>query len=198
MPYQRLQHHDPLKWKKKFKMLFQREKIIDFGLAHKTQIDLRKLEFNPSQQVVKPLKQLGQEILANPKFWILYLTLAKPGSTQLWNSLDDLTIYGVENSYDNRIMMAEFLPEDQDQEEVQADNFLLAKWQEHIQNIATSPDLKSMTSAKILETVSQQKEPQPEQDQDMIIKEYMQEAGSPESESNQEPVVSSLAHFADQ
>lgn len=36
MPYQRLQHHDPLKWKKKFKMLFQREKIIDFGLAHKT------------------------------------------------------------------------------------------------------------------------------------------------------------------
>ena len=36
MPYQRLQHHDPLKWKKKFKMLFQREKIIDFGPAHKT------------------------------------------------------------------------------------------------------------------------------------------------------------------
>ena len=103
---------------------------------------------------MKPLKQLGQEILANPKFWILYLTLAKPGSAKLENGLDDLAIYGVENSYDNRIMMAEFLPEDQDQEEVQADNFLLAKWQEHIQNIATSPDLKSMTSAKILETVS--------------------------------------------
>ena len=32
----------------------------------------------------------------------------------------------------------------------------------------------------------------------MIIKEYMQEAGSPETESNQEPVVSSLAQFADQ
>ena len=36
LPYQRLQHHDPLKWKKKFKLLFEREKIIDFGPKHKT------------------------------------------------------------------------------------------------------------------------------------------------------------------
>lgn len=36
IPYQKLQHHDPEKWKKKFKLLFDREKIISFGQASPT------------------------------------------------------------------------------------------------------------------------------------------------------------------
>ena len=56
MPYQRLQHHDPQKWRKKFKMLFDREKIIYFGPQHKHQIDLNKLEFDACKQLLKPLK----------------------------------------------------------------------------------------------------------------------------------------------
>ena len=104
-----------MKWKKKFKMLFDREKIIDFGAPHKTQIDLRKLEFTPDRQVVKPLKQLGQEILGMAKFWILFLTLAKKEAATLERGLADLAVYGLENSCDNRIIMAEFLPADIDQ-----------------------------------------------------------------------------------
>ena len=46
-----------MKWKKKFKLLFDREKIIDFGPKHKTSIDIRKLEFSINGgQVVKALK----------------------------------------------------------------------------------------------------------------------------------------------
>ena len=69
-----------------------------------------------------------------PKFWILFLTLAKMESKTLENGLADLAIYGVENSYDNRILLADFLPDGFDQEEEAADAFLLEKWQEHINN----------------------------------------------------------------
>lgn len=92
------------------------------------------------------------------KFWILYLTLTtKPMSASplLERGLTELASYGVEDSCDNRIVMAEFLPEDVDEAEVMADSFLLEKWQEHIKNIATSPDFKSYPSAKMLETLSQ-------------------------------------------
>ena len=58
LPFQRLQHHDPQKWKKKFKMLFDREKIVDFGLPHKKQIDLRKLSYDITRPL-RPMKQLG-------------------------------------------------------------------------------------------------------------------------------------------
>jgi len=76
------------------------------------------------------------------KFWILYLTLTK--SSILSNGMADLAVYGVENSCDNRLMLADFLPEDFDQEEVEADNFLLEKWQEHIKLIdVKSPGLES-------------------------------------------------------
>ena len=44
----------------------------------------------------------------------------------------DLAEYGVEDTCDNRIMLADFLPEDIDEQEVLADSFLLEKWQEHI------------------------------------------------------------------
>ena len=208
MPYQRLQHHDPMKWKKKFKMLFDRERIIDFGMKHKTQIDLRKFSFNPDCQVLRPIKPLGQDILTMAKFWILYLTLTmKPNSASpiLERGLSELASYGVEDSCDNRIVMAEFLPEDVDEAEVMADSFLLEKWQEHIKNITTdSPNLKSYPSAKFLETVSQNEV----NDQDMggetekaecfnenVIEGY-------ELQGNEEmaevPCIANLADFADQ
>ena len=53
----------------------------------------------------------------------------------LENGLADLAIYGVENSCDNRILLADYLPENIDEEEVQADAILLQKWQEHIKYI---------------------------------------------------------------
>jgi len=107
-----------MKWKKKFKLLFDRERIIDFGPIHKTSIDLRKLDFSTERQVLFPLKQLGQEILSMPKFWILLLTLAKQENCLRERGLAELAIYGVENSCDNRILMSDFLPEDVDCEEV--------------------------------------------------------------------------------
>ena len=110
-------------------MLFDREKIINFGLRHKSQIDLRRLEFS-SEKNLQPLKQLGSEILSMAKFWILFLTLAKKDGTEiiLENGLVDLAIYGVENSYDNRILLTDHLPEGFDYEEEQADAMLLEKW----------------------------------------------------------------------
>ena len=72
------------------------------------------------------------------KFWILFLTLSvkkqngNGGIHVLENGLADLAIYGVENSCDNRILLADYLPENIDEEEVQADAILLQKWQEHI------------------------------------------------------------------
>ena len=58
------------------------------------------------------------------------------------NGLADLALYEVENSYDNRILLADFIPEGFDQEEEEADAILMEKWQEHINAIdcANSPD----------------------------------------------------------
>jgi len=58
---------------------------------------------------LRPLKQLGQEILSTAKFWILYLTLAsnpKTGKIVLTNGLSALAQYNVENTCDNRILLA--------------------------------------------------------------------------------------------
>ena len=102
-----------MKWKKKFCVLFDREKVINFGPQHKNHINFNKLEFSVDRQTLTPLKQLGAEILSMAKFWILYLTLVGKGKTSIMleNGLEDLAVYGVENTYDNRIMMSEFLPE---------------------------------------------------------------------------------------
>ena len=48
------------------------------------------------------------------------------------NGIADLSAYNVENCYDNRILLADFIPEGLDQEEEDADAFLMLKWQEHI------------------------------------------------------------------
>ena len=44
------------------------------------------------------------------------------------NGLADLALYEVENSYDNRILLADFIPEGFDQEEEEADAILMQKW----------------------------------------------------------------------
>ena len=49
IPYAKLQHHDPEKWKKKFKMLFEREKIVSFG-KQGCIVDFRRIKFTPCQQ----------------------------------------------------------------------------------------------------------------------------------------------------
>lgn len=55
-------------------------------------------------------------MLSSPKFWLLYLTLAIVGKEKpmLKGGLAELASFGVEDSYDNRIMLAEYLPEDTD------------------------------------------------------------------------------------
>ena len=73
--------------------------------------------------------------MSTAKFWILYLTLASSkhstGNIILENGLNDLAIYGVENSCDNRIELEKFLPKGFDKEEKLADSFLLEEWQKH-------------------------------------------------------------------
>ena len=73
IPYQKLQHHDPEKWKKKFKLLFDREKIIAFD-GTSPSVDLKRIKFANIEQI-KPLKSLGKTIIGLAKFWVLYLTL---------------------------------------------------------------------------------------------------------------------------
>ena len=99
---------------------------------------------------LKPLEQLGQEIMTTAKFWILYLTLASPkaGTIVLQNGLSDLAIYGVEDSCDNRILLEKFLPEDTDKEEMQADSFLLEKWQEHMMQDEDEHDVDEYESVQ--------------------------------------------------
>ena len=81
IPFQKLQHHDPEKWKKKFKMLFEREKIIAFGKTSSYMIDLKKLSFNVEQVQTetdpspRALRPLGKDVLALSKFWVLFLSL---------------------------------------------------------------------------------------------------------------------------
>ena len=99
------------------------------------------------------------------KFWILFLTLSvkkqngKGGIQLLQNGLADLAIYGVENSCDNRILLADYLPENIDEEEVQADAILLQKWQEHIQCIEDkTPDGTPIVEMEILDNKENEEE----------------------------------------
>ena len=80
IPYQKLQHHDPEKWKKKLKMLLDRERIISFE-GHAGGLDIRKFarQFKASSELVESVshcKAIGAEILATPKFWVLVFCLA--------------------------------------------------------------------------------------------------------------------------
>ena len=116
---------------------------------HKPQIQLNKLAYKSGEmENLKPLEHLGQEILSTAKFWILYLTLAscssKTGKIILPRGLSDLAIYGVEDSCDNRILLADFLPDDIDKDEILADSFLLDKWQEHMRDVESNDDYESV------------------------------------------------------
>ena len=90
-------------------MLFDREKIISFGQAS-PDFNLKRVKFAPCVEGVevqlKSLKSLGVEVLAMPKFWVLYLTLA--GVPSLVNGMKDISSY-VENTAANRKLLADFL-----------------------------------------------------------------------------------------
>ena len=75
IPYQKLQHHDPETWKKKLKMLLDRERIIAFK-GHTNGLDIRKFakQFKSSTELIENTshcKAVGADILASPKFWVL-------------------------------------------------------------------------------------------------------------------------------
>ena len=111
IPYAKLQHHDPEKWKKKFKMLFEREKIVSFG-KQGCIVDFRRIKFSPCQQdgplpQIKPLKSLGRDVLSLPKFWVLLLTLAKVESLE--QGLYDLSLYLTESAEAHELLK-NFLP----------------------------------------------------------------------------------------
>lgn len=85
IPYQKLQHHDPEKWKKKLKMLLDRERLLVID-GHFAGLDLRKIgkQFKNSQSLIESVKvnrPLGTELLALAKFWVMMFELA--GITKL-------------------------------------------------------------------------------------------------------------------
>ena len=112
IPYQKLQHHDPEKWKKKFKLLLDREKIIAFDGVNPS-IDIKRMKFKGFDQIT-PLKPLGKTIIGLAKFWVLYLTLC--GVKQLENGMDDIMQH-VEDTIDNREVLQRFLPAMPEEEE---------------------------------------------------------------------------------
>jgi hypothetical protein len=64
--------HDPEKWKKKFIMVFNREKVIDFtGGLNLPQFDVKHLNVK-----LRALNKQGERILKqSAKFWIVFLKL---------------------------------------------------------------------------------------------------------------------------
>ena len=64
--------HDPEKWKKKFVLVFNREKVIDFtGQGCQAPFEQKHITLKP-----KAINKQGEKILkGNAKFWIVYLKL---------------------------------------------------------------------------------------------------------------------------
>ena len=65
-----------------------------------------------SDAQLKSLKPLGTEVLAMPKFWVLYLTLA--GLEKLENGMQDISGY-IEDVDENRKALANFLQSKEDE-----------------------------------------------------------------------------------
>jgi ribosomal protein L16/L10AE len=64
--------HDPEKWKKKFILVFNREKIIDFSGGNNI------FPFEVKHLTVKPkaINKIGEKMLKhNAKFWIIYVRM---------------------------------------------------------------------------------------------------------------------------
>lgn len=58
--------HDPDQWRKRFRNVLDREKIIDFGRP-------LSLWMHFKQERVQALNQVGATVLTMGKFWFLYL-----------------------------------------------------------------------------------------------------------------------------
>ena len=108
LPYAKLMHHNPEKWKMKFKMLFEREKIISF--SGEVSIDLKKIKStffcNEEFDQVQAIKPLGDEILRSAKFWVLLLALSSAPNL----SAEDLMDVRLTSSYENIETLKDYLP----------------------------------------------------------------------------------------
>ena len=80
LPYAKLMHHNPDKWKMKFKGIFEREKIISFDSGRTSTVDLKRFKqttfSEETFEQITVLKPLGEEILCQPKFWLLLISLS--------------------------------------------------------------------------------------------------------------------------
>jgi hypothetical protein len=150
-----LQHHDPEKWKKKFKVLFDREKIIHFGQAS-LDLNLKRVKFSPCSSgddvQLKSMKPLGTEVLATAKFWVLYLTLA--GVPQLVNGMKDLASY-IENTAENRQILAIFLtPEAQKASPVKEKEAIIKKSDSAVSKHYEEADLQVVGETNLAKTIA--------------------------------------------
>jgi len=76
IPQQKKNLVDQDKWKKKFKLFFDREKLINFDLVGSSQLFLKKGIVTNMEPVA--LKKTGQDIIdENIKFWILFTNYCK-------------------------------------------------------------------------------------------------------------------------
>jgi len=76
IPYQKKQLIDPDKWRKKFRFLFDREKVINFDEMEGSQIFLRKgIITNLEPKAIKPLGNYVLSECAN--FWVLFVNFTK-------------------------------------------------------------------------------------------------------------------------
>ena len=65
--------HDFDKWKKKFVLVFNREKLLDLAANPAIPFDFKNLTLKPI-----PLNKQGEKILkSNAKFWIIFCKLAE-------------------------------------------------------------------------------------------------------------------------
>lgn len=74
--YQKKQLIDPEKWRKKFKSLFEREKVLDFDATQGSQIFAKKGIITNLEP--KAIKHLGYYILhESSSFWVLFCNYNK-------------------------------------------------------------------------------------------------------------------------
>jgi hypothetical protein len=67
LPYAKLMHHQPDRWKMKFKVIFEREKIISFDSGRTSTVDLKRLKqtsfTKEFYEQITASKPLGEEII---------------------------------------------------------------------------------------------------------------------------------------
>jgi len=71
VPIQVKNTHDPEKWKKKFVMVFNREKVIDFTGNNFFPFELKQITGKP-----KACSKEGKKILtSNARFWVIFVRI---------------------------------------------------------------------------------------------------------------------------